>query len=226
MPESELDRIDPEGSVITLSSGMPVQVVRMQTRQFFRLLRVLTHGGGEAMVKMLDFDAPGKEFGQRLAMAVLFAIPDAENEAVAFVQSMCLPVGTAPPEVARRNKQQQELDDAKFTELGRALYNPPLDDTVTIIETVIRQEAEDIQALGKRLAGLLNLAERTGQLKPEKAETPPTPAEMAAASSVTTPPSSTSSAPIMDGPTSGSSEPGWDVSARSHRPLHAAVTES
>jgi hypothetical protein len=48
---------------------------------------------------------------------------------------------------------------------------------------VIKQEAEDIQALGKRLAGLMKLADRTGQLKPETPTEPPTPAEMAATAS-------------------------------------------
>jgi hypothetical protein len=224
LSESELDRIDPDGAIVTLSSGLQVEVVRLQTRQFFRLLKVLTHGGGEALVRMLDFNADAAEFGQRLLVAVLFSIPDAENEAVQFVQSMCRPPGVAPPEMKRATKAQAQADDAAFEELGRALFNPPLEDTVSIIETVIKQESEDIQALGKRLSGLLKLAERTGQLKPGRPEPAPTPAEMAASSSDGTPPSSTSSRPTTGGPTNGFSGPGSEGSVRSAR--HSRPGES
>jgi hypothetical protein len=182
MADSDLDRIDPEGAVISLLDGTKVRVVRLRTRQFFRFLRILTHGGGEALVRAIDFSVPADEFAQRLAMAVLFSIPDAENEAILFVQSMCRPPDVAAPEV-QRSKEKIEADDKKYGELGRKLANPELEDTVTIIETVIKQEAEDIQALGKRLAGLMKLADRTGQLKPETPTEPPTPAQMAATGS-------------------------------------------
>jgi hypothetical protein len=226
MPPSDLDRIDPDSSLVTLTSGTEVQITRLRTRQFFRLLKVLTHGGGEMLVRTLDFNAPGDEFAQRLAMAILFSIPDAEQEAVLFVQSMCLPVGVAPPEVRRKTKQQREDDDAAFTALAEELFNPPLDDTVTIVEAVIRQEAGDIQALGKRLAGLLNLADRTGQLKPGTPEKTPGPEEMADHSPAATPSSSTSSAPSTDGPTNGSSAPGSAASGRSRRSSPAAASGS
>jgi hypothetical protein len=183
MADSDLDRIDPEGAIIALQDGTEVRVVRLRTRQFFRFLRILTHGGGEALVRAIDFNAPAEEFAQRLAMAVLFSIPDAENEAILFVQSMCRPPDVAAPEVQRLSDDKVKADDAKYGALGVKLANPELEDTVTIIETVIKRETEDIQALGKRLAGLLKLADRTGQLKPEVPTEPPTPAEMAAAAS-------------------------------------------
>jgi hypothetical protein len=183
MADSDLDRIDPEGGLVALQDGTEVRVVRLRTRQFFRFLRILTHGGGEALVRAIDFNADPAEFAQRLAMAVLFSIPDAENEAILFVQSMCRPPDVAAPEVLRLDKDKVKADDEKYAVLGRKLANPELEDTVTIIETVITQEAEDIQALGKRLAGLLKLADRTGNLTPGKSTEPPTPAEMAAAAS-------------------------------------------
>lgn len=226
MPQSDLDRIDPDAATVTLASGTEIQITRLRTRQFFRLLKVLTHGGGEMLVRTLDFSAPGDEFAQRLAMAILFSIPDAEQEAILFVQSMCLPVGVAPPEVRRRDKRQREDDDAAFAALAEELFNPPLDDTVTIVEAVIKQEAGDIQALGKRLAGLLNLADRTGRLKPGAPEKTPGPEELADRSSATTPPSSTSSAPSTDGPTNGSSARASAASARSRKPSPAAASGS
>jgi hypothetical protein len=223
MPDSDLDRIDPEGAVVALLDGTRVRVTRLRTRQFFRLLKVLTHGGGEMLVRTLDFSVPPAEFAQRLGMAILFSIPDAEAEAVQFIQSMCRPPDVAAPEVQRVTKEKAEADDAKFAALAQVLFNPPLDDTVTIIEQVIKQEAEDIQALGKRLAGLLKLADRTGQLKPGTPDHQPTPAEMAAASSAGMPPSSTGSAPSTDGTTSGSSASLSGGSGRSRRPSAAAA---
>ena len=62
MADSDLDRIDPEGAVISLLDGTKVRVVRLRTRQFFRFLRILTHGGGEALVRAIDFNAPAEEF--------------------------------------------------------------------------------------------------------------------------------------------------------------------
>jgi hypothetical protein len=203
MPASELDRIDPEGEVIALEDGTKVRVVRLRTRQFFRLMKVLTHGGGQAFIQALDFNAPGEEFMQRLLTAILFSIPDAEAEAVNFIQSMCRPPDVAAPETERVSQEKADADDAKYAALHRQMFNPPLEDTVSVIEQVIKQEAGDIQALGKRLAGLLKLAERTGQLKPGKAEPEATPAEMAA-SSARTPRSSTGSPASTDGTTSES----------------------
>ena len=40
--ENELDRLDPEPVVVKLTTGLAVEVVRLRTRQFFRLLKVLT----------------------------------------------------------------------------------------------------------------------------------------------------------------------------------------
>jgi hypothetical protein len=182
MPQTELDRMDPDaGEVIALSTGREVQVVRLQTRQLFRLLKVLTHGGAEALIRTLDFSKPTEVFTQQLLMMVLFSIPDAENEAISFIQAMVRPKGIAPPEVKRRTKKEVEDDDAAFDAVRRELFNPPIEDTISIIEVVIRQESEDIQSLGKRLTGLFSLASRTGQLDSTTPEPPPTPAQMAAA---------------------------------------------
>lgn len=225
MPQSELDRLDPEGGIVSLRSGTRVQVVRLETRQFFRLLKVLTHGAGEALLKTsLDFSGDPSIFGQRLLMLILLSIPDAEAEAVDFIQSMVSPVGLSPvPTSGQRSKQQREDDAALFATLSREMFNPPLDDTITIIEKVIEQEAEDIQALGSRLSGLLNVFVKTGQ--PEEKTTPPT-AEEVAASSAITPASSTSSPASTDGQTNGSSAPPSPGSGKLRTPSPAAATET
>jgi len=95
MPDdSELDRIDPQPRVHKLSTGFEMEVVRLRTRQFFRLLRILTHGAGPALTQtQLNFEGEAAEFAGKLLTLVLMSIPDAEAEAIAFLASMCRPHG-------------------------------------------------------------------------------------------------------------------------------------
>lgn len=155
MPDSELDRIDPQPLIIKLQSGLEVQVVRMRTRQFFRFLKVLT-AAGPAVISTLNFNDP--EFGARLLAVLMFAIPQAENEAVEFVQSMVRPAHLH--ELEKRSKKkltddQQKDNAAKWDQLSDDLFNPELRDTIDIIKAVISQEAPEMQALGKELMELL-----------------------------------------------------------------------
>jgi len=224
VPDSELDRLDPDPVVLTLESGLQVEVVRIKTRQFFRLLKVLTHGAGQALIKSsLDFGTDGAEFAQRMMSLVLISIPDAESETIEFVQSMVRPHGLAPGPQSRLTKQQREANEEKWTDLSAELFNPELDDIVTIVEQVVRQEAADIQALGKRLASLLELARKTGAGQDGTPEETPEPEELETASQDLSPGPSTSSAPSTDGATNGSSGSRSAASARSPRPSAAAA---
>lgn len=201
--ESELDRLDPEPVTVKLTSGFALEIVRLRTRQFFRLLRVLTHGAGPAMMRAgLDFkDNPG-EFASKLVVLVVMSIPDAESEAVAFLQSMCKPTGLVDKPESQLTKQQTENNKTLWDEFNRELFNPPLEDTIDLIEAIVRQEAPELQALGKRLEGMLKLFQKTGQDK-EPAEPEVSPEVMA--SSERSPSSSISSAMNTDGGTSTSS---------------------
>lgn len=173
--DSELDRIDPQPETCKLSTGLEVEVVRMRTRQFFRLLRVLTHGAGAALSQSgLDFSAPGEEFGQKLLMLVVMSIPDAEQEAIGFFASMCRPVGIVDKPVSQLTKQENEDNQALWTRFNEELHNPDMGDTLDLIEIIIRQEAPELQALGKKLQRTLDLFRKTGQDKepPEEEKTP------------------------------------------------------
>ena len=68
--ESELERLDPQPVTVKLSTGFPVEVVRLRTRQFFRLLRVLTHGAGPALTRLNFRDEP-EQFTERFLMLLL-----------------------------------------------------------------------------------------------------------------------------------------------------------
>lgn len=166
----ELTGLDPQNETITLVSGLQVEVVPLRSRQFFKFLRILTHGAmpnlaGDAGLLSLDPNGDPSAFATRLLSLLLLSIPDAEDETVVFVRSMCKPTGLIEP---ARNKQDDARNDEKYNALDRELFNPDLDDLVTIIETVVRREAEDIQALGKRLSSLFKLAQKTGQLSPKQ----------------------------------------------------------
>jgi hypothetical protein len=200
--ESELDRIDPQPETCKLSTGFQVDVVRMRTRQFFRLLRVLTHGAGPALTQSgLDFSAPGEEFGQKLLMLVVMSIPDAEQEAIGFLASMCRPTGITDKPSGQLTKQENEANQALWGRFNEELHNPELEDTLDLIEVIVRQEAPELQALGKKLQRTWKIFQATGQDK-EKPEAEATPQEIN--SRELSPQPSTSSATSTGGPTSTS----------------------
>jgi hypothetical protein len=199
---SELDRIDPQPETCKLSTGLEVDVVRMRTRQFFRLLRVLTHGAGPALTQSgLDFAAGGEEFGQKLLMLVVMSIPDAEQEAMGFLASMCRPTGIVDKPASQLTKQESEGNQALWARYNEDMHNPDLDDTLDLIEVIIRREAPELQALGKKLQRTFKIFQATGQDK-EPAEPEASPQEINSPAPSRT--RSTPSATSTGGPTSTS----------------------
>jgi hypothetical protein len=200
--DSELDRIDPQPETCKFTTGFEVEVLRMRTRQFFRLLRVLTHGAGPAMVQSgLDFSADPGEFGQKLLMLTVMSIPDAEQEAIMFLSSMCRPAGIIDRPQPQLSKQEAEANKALWDKYGAELHNPDLEDTLALAEAIIRREAPELQALGKKLQRVTTLFSRTGQDKE-----PPEPelAPQDLSSPVPSPQPSTSSATSTAGLTTTS----------------------
>ena len=222
MAESEIDRIDPEPVIVKLSTGYEVGIQRLKTRQFFRLLKVLTRGVGPAVVQSgLDFGQDREAFGQNLLAMTLMAIPEAEQQFIEFLTSMCTPPGMHESRGgARLSKQQAEDNQAAITEMVEELNNPELDDLLDLAEAIVRQEAPEIQALGKRVASLLELARKTGQLgdkekgKPETSLPEPSPEP------------SISSVTSTDGPTAPSSSSRSAGSGSASRRRRPAVSTS
>jgi hypothetical protein len=171
MPDdSELDRIDPQPTEVKLSTGFTVEVVRMRTRQFFRLLRVLTHGAGPALTQaQLNFSGDAGEFGAKLLTLVVMSIPDAEQEAIGFLASMSRPVGITDKPQAQLTKQEDEANKAAWTRFNEELHNPELEDLLDLIEVIVRQEAPELQALGKKLRRTFEMFQKTGQDKEKPA---------------------------------------------------------
>jgi hypothetical protein len=203
---NEMDKLDPIPESVKLRSGLVVELESLRSRQFFKLLRIITHGAlpgmrnGGLFDGMADLDA--EEFLGRLLSVTLLSIPDAEDETIDFIRSMCYPYGL----IDRRglNKQDVERNTLLWQALDEELENPDLDDLVTIIEAVVKREADDIQALGKRLASMFKLAEKTGQIN-QPSSTSPSPSESTPTSSEESPGLSTSSRRSTAGRTKKSS---------------------
>lgn len=154
---TEMDVLDPAASVVTLSDGRNVRVERLRTRQTMRLMKILTRGAGDAL-GTIDFSAGADEAGPALLAAVIFSIPEAEDETIDFVRSMISPADliTDP-----HSKPEREVNAGLHAALDAAFDNPDLDDLVTVLERVIEVETPHLVALGKRLAALLKVARQT-----------------------------------------------------------------
>lgn len=201
---NEIDALDPVPEQVKLATGTVVVLESLRARQFFKLLRIVTHGALPVMQDMsilrMDPNADPGEFAGKLLSLMLLSIPDAEDETIEFIRSMCKPVGLI--EGRKLNKQDAERNNELWNRLDNDLDNPELDDLLTIVEAVVKREAADIQALGKRLAGMLKLAEKTGQLS----SLPNRTSETTPLSSADSPEPSTSSPPSTDGPTTPSQD--------------------
>jgi hypothetical protein len=160
---TDVEVITAEGDIVTLASGTEVVIQPLKARQFFKLLRIVTHGAGGMLlnVKFSAEDNP-EEFGAKLLALVGFAIPDADEEVIEFLLAMVRPAGEKTGRTL--NKQDKEANRLLGEKLVEELYNPELEDLVTLIEAIVLREAEDLQALGKRLMTMFDLAKKTGQV--------------------------------------------------------------
>jgi len=158
--ESEVDRLDPVTTEVKLVSGFPVEVVRLRTRQLFRLMRILTRGATPEGLAKLDFTGEPGEFAARLLGIVALAIPEAESEAIGFLNSMTKPAGLVDKKPVQLTKQESEINAGLFSRFQEEMFNPELEDTIQLLEVIIANEAPDIQALGKKLSHLWQVARK------------------------------------------------------------------
>lgn len=168
----------------TLASGEELLIEPLRTRQFFKLLRILTRGSMD-ILGMLSLD-PRKqtteEFTMNLIAMLVFAVPEAEQETVDFLRSMVraapveVPDDVPPAQVAKvAEKLQKEAED----KVTRAMVNPELDDLAGLVEAIARREAPNLMALGKRLISTWKFSQKA---KGQPTEAPETEAESLEAS--------------------------------------------
>lgn len=152
-PRDETERLDLQPVEMKLQSGTEFDLEPLKLRQFLRLLRIVTRGAADVLdTTEMDFDDP-TGFVKTFVGLILFSIPDAEQETIDFIQSMVRPKDlTGNP----------KIDLPRIQELRAELDNPELEDTITIVQVIIENEAEDLRALGKRLGSMLRVAEKMG----------------------------------------------------------------
>lgn len=144
-----------ETEFVTLTNNQEVSINRLKTRETLKLLKILTRGVSGSIGSLLMATDDQEEFVGNLLGAVIIAFPEAEDETLDFIMSMVTPKGIIEDP---RTKPEREANEEKWTRLSNLFEgNPELDDTVTVLEAVIRNEAPHIKALGNRLALLLKV---------------------------------------------------------------------
>lgn len=153
--DGDVEALTAVPDTVELQSGTVVRVNRIRTRETFSLLKILSVGLGPALLDILggdDDDDSEEAFTGKMLGAVVAAIPDAEDETMEFILRIVSPIDLIEKP---RTKEQRNVNDTLYVELYEELENPELEDTISILENVIRREAPHFRALGKRLMTLL-----------------------------------------------------------------------
>ena len=166
---NELDTLSPAPETVTLSTGTVVQFEALKARQFFKLLRIVTHSA-TGMLGHIDglFNGDGADAAGRFAAMLLMSIPDSIEETIEFLFSMVKPAGLI--DRPKLDKVQQQHNQALWDALVKDLSNPELEDLIDLVEAIFKREADDLTALGKKLQKLLGLARKTGQISPQDSQ--------------------------------------------------------
>jgi hypothetical protein len=196
MANDELNILLPDNVPLTLESGAVINIVPLKLRECLSLIKIIINGAGPALGKssLFNSDIDADEYAGELIGLIISSIPNAPEDTIAFIRGMVEPTGLSPKPYAQQNKQDRESDEALWAKVYEDTYNPGLSDTISIIETILTQEADNLKSLGKQLRVLLERASKIGQSK--------SPAQN---SSVVSVESSTLSAPSTDGATTESS---------------------
>lgn len=160
---ADVDAITAEPEELTLSDGFGISVKRIRTRETFKLMKIITRGVSGSIGSLLFSDEDSEEaFTGALLGAVIVAIPEAADESIDFIRAMVEPSKLIENP---RTKPERESNDEQFERLYLALENPELEDLVTILERIIKNEAPQIRALGNRLALLLKVQTSSAEAK-------------------------------------------------------------
>lgn len=192
---NELDALDSVPQQVKLSTGTVVEFEALKARQFFKLLRIVTHSASN-MIGQVDglFSGSGSDAAGRFAAMLIMSIPDSIDETIEFLFSMVKPAGLI--DLPKLDKVQTTHNTQLWQKMVDDLSNPELEDLIDLVEAIFKREKDDLEALGKKLQKLMGLARKTGQLKPQESQT-----SQEQTSSEDSPEPLTSSAPSMVGQT-------------------------
>jgi hypothetical protein len=173
---SELDALDPIADTLTLSDGTVVKLLDLKARQFFKMLRIISHGPAMAALtnsnNLLQGDP--EAVVMRLVGFLLVSIPDAYNETMDFLHDMIQPDGLQdiPSGGSKSTKDAvKSANDEKWAQVAKSMANPEIEDVVDLVDAIVRRESKDLVALGKKVASLFRVAEKTGQLQQPTSQT-------------------------------------------------------
>lgn len=165
---ADIDTIISDPAPLVLSSGLTVLVERLKTRQMMRLMKIVTRGAGGALSDLrMEAGEGAREFASKFLAAIVFSIPEAEDETLSFVRSMVTPSGLI---VARGgiSKAEEEINENLLSAVDDAFDNPDLEDLVLVLERIVTVEAPHLVSLGKRLALLLKVQQQAQAAKSPK----------------------------------------------------------
>lgn len=152
--KSDTETILSDGRVLHLPvADVDVKILDLGTRQFFKFLKIFTTGAGEVLSEFrISADTDPEEVAQTILALLVVAVPEAEDEAIEFIQSMVAPLGLVEPE---RSKADRDKNTELFKELYTKMQNPAIEDSLEILMDVVTHEAPNLIALGKRVAAML-----------------------------------------------------------------------
>jgi hypothetical protein len=151
---TDLDRLAGNPGLVTLSNGREVLVKDMKTREMFALMRIITHGAGGMLSMQLTTAEDADELKGALIGILIVAIPEATETSLNFIRMI-----VEPANLDSLSEEEKVKERAKLWE---ELENPEFEDTISILESILEREAEDLYALGKRLAAAFWAARSRG----------------------------------------------------------------
>lgn len=164
---NDVDAILAEPQILTLESGLPINVLRIRTRATMSLLKILTRGAGEALATIRFGEGTSQEeFTGQLLGAVILSIPEAEDETIEFLRRVVEPANLRTG--SRLTAGDREWNSDQEALLAAELEDPSLDDLVTIVSEIVKVEGPHIMALGKRLAAILPTALKVEEQKKDQ----------------------------------------------------------
>lgn len=163
--ETANDVLASEPTILTLSTGTKIRIERLRTRQLLRALKVLTNGAADVLAGF-SFDGDDEEgFAANILASLIFAVPEAEDETIEFIQSMVSPADIIEEP---KTKADKALNASLYKSLEKELFNPELEDLISIVEVVVKNEAPHVAELGKRLMLLFPTAKAVATKKSKK----------------------------------------------------------
>lgn len=150
---TDVASLAPEAGRYKLTTGDVVLINPLKTRELFKFLKIITRGAGPLLLNFNLASEDATDFAQRLTVLAVMSIPEAEDEAMEFLQFICVPEGLI--DRPKLSKDDKERNDELWRSMYVALGNPEIEDTIGIITSMILAEKDNIFALVKKIQAML-----------------------------------------------------------------------